>query len=523
MTHIGSIKDIIQTGSIGEENIYPGIHLLGASLLDITKLNVQALANLLFVSWSIIYLLGTYLLATVISSRRGQVLLITAFASPLVFSHFHTTIHPSYYSLFMTPLLLYFIHRRENLQTGQTANTLIIIVLSLAMVIAHPMTALFVISILLAFNIAKFLYQRIINRQEPAGKNTGIPGDLTILIMICAFFSLWYFVANDFLYIAGSIVQAYDILFLGLGETPLEEQSSRMTESGITIYQIIELFIYRYGAIFIYGIVSVIAVALTVGTFLRRKAQLEPLHFTYAIVFMLALAISVISLLAFNLERELARISRFFLMVAPLISGLVVYEFMCRGKWQMVRFRSLKIKRNVFVGLITILIVGVCTLSIFNVYGSPRTVIWNGQITRMGIDGSVWFLGHRNEAMEIVTDNVAVGRFDDFNFGAKGQPFAGTDWIPPIVSSHFGNDTTSSITDTLVTYTFWNTAGPSAYLLTSEFGRIEILYHEPSVRYSHPQYTQTDYVKLREDPKIAQIYSNNEFEVWYCILESTDE
>ena len=523
MTHIGSIKDIIQTGNIGEENIYPGVHLLGASLLDITKLNVQALANLLFVSWSIVYLLGTYLLATVITSRRGQVLLITAFACPLVFSHFHTTLHPSYYSLFLTPLLLYFIHRAENLQTGQTANILIVIILSLAMVIAHPMTAIFVISILLAFSIAKFIYCYIINRQELSGKNTGIPGDLTILIMIGAFFSLWYFVANDFLYITGSVVQAYDILFLGLGETPLEEQSGQMIESGISIYQLIEVFIHRYSAITIYGIISVIAVALTMITVLRRKAQLEPTHFTYSIVFIIALAITLFSLLAFNLEREIARISRFFLMVAPIISGLVIYEFINRGNRQAVHFLKLKISRTVFVGLITILIVGVCTLSILNIYGSPRTVVWNGQITRMGIDGSVWFLENRNESTQIVTDNVAVGRFNDFNFGANGQPFDGTDWVPPIVSSHFGHDITSSIFDTLVANTFWNTPGPSAYLVTSEFGREEILYHEPSVRRSHNQYIQTDYARLREDTAIAQIYSNNEFEVWHCILESVDE
>ena len=49
------------------------------------------------------YLLNTYLLGTVVANRRGQALLITAFACPLVFSFFHTLIHPSLLSLFIIP------------------------------------------------------------------------------------------------------------------------------------------------------------------------------------------------------------------------------------------------------------------------------------------------------------------------------------------------------------------------------------------------------------------------------------
>ncbi len=272
-----------------------------------------------------------------------------------------------------------------------------------------------------------------------------------------------------------------------------------------------------YGSIFIYFTISVIAIAITARKTISREARLEPLHFTYAVVFMIALAISAFSLLALNIEQDLTRISRFFLMVAPIISGLVIYEFVRSNRQQIVRFYGLKIRGNIFIGLITILIIGVYTLNIFNIYGSPRTATWNAQITRMGIGGSAWFIGHQNEAIQIVTDNVPVGRFNDFIFGTNGRPQDLRDWYPPNISSHFGNDTINSIMNTLDIYS------PSTYLVTSEFGRIEILYHDPSVRHSHPQYTQTDYTKLQEDPAIAQIYSNNEFEVWHCVLESTDE
>jgi len=503
LTHVGMMKDIIATGHIGIGNFYPVVHILGVSLLDVTGLSLGAVVNLLFVFWSIVYLLNMYLLVTVVTDHRGQALLITAFACPLIFSCLHTLIHPSMLSLFMVPLLLYCYHRRQKISSGKIATTLLLILLMLSITFTHPVTSLFVIALVLAFNLSRFLYQQIANRKGLALQNSAVTaGNYSVSLIMLAVFFIWYF---PYTTVQRSIKHAWDFLVYGDNMSLFTSQISTLATAEITTSQTIELFIYRYGAIFIYGIISAIATVMVLSTSLRKKTQTDPMSFTYAILFIVAFAASVFSLFGFTGEYDPVRISRLFLIIAPVVSGLAIYEFINRRYKHPFNSDRLKLWKAL-IGITTILILTAGVLSILNAYGSPRTVGGNWQVSRMEIAGTEWFGNHQDGDIIATEAGVGLRRFEDFNFGVESRPFPRAKLDPESIPSHFGYDKNSSIAET---FNFRD-----RYLLTCEAVRINIMLIPENIRDKAHQYTEEDFTRLSADSTAVQIYTNSEFEVW---------
>lgn len=502
LTHLGMMKDILITGSIGNYNFYPTVHLLGVSLLDITGLSRGAVTNLLFGFWTIIYLLNMYLLSTVVANYRGQALLITAFACPLVFSHIHVLIHPALLSLFMIPLLLYFYHKSEKSQSTRLECAVVLILLTFSIAFTHPVTCLFVIMVLLTFNLSKLLYPQIVNRKEFAlessvstSRNYNIP-----LIMLAVFF-MWYF---SYAYITGSFKKVHDFLVYGGRMSVYEGHISRLAWSGVTTSQTIELFIYRYGAMCIYLIIAGISVAILLRASLSRNTPQGSINFTYSILFIVALATSAFSLWGFTGEGEPWRIIRFTLLMVPIVSGLAIYGLV-RGDRQ--HQHKLKQKQKEIISITIILILAVSVLSIFNVYGSPRIITANWQVSKMEIDGTEWFGNHQDGDIHMAYMGSKVKRFVHLNFGVQTCPPAKrVRPHPSIIPSHFGYDGNSTIAETF-NYEDW-------YLLSCEAGRINIQLTPKNIQSKAHQYTEADFAKLSADSAVAPIYANGEFEVW---------
>ncbi len=502
MSHVGMMKDIVATGHIGETNFYPVVHLLGVSLRDITGLGYAAVTNLLFVFFSMVYLFNIYLLASVVANHRGQALLITAFACPLIFSYLHGGVFPSILSIFMLPLLLYFYHRRQKIPSEQVATILLLILLTLLITACHPVTAIFAIGAVLALNLGRVLYGRIARRKGLVPQTSrGTVKDYIAPLTSLAIFLIWILPNPLILKRLGQILN----FLTGSGIMPpfvrLEET---LGQAGLTTYQTIELFIFRYGAIFMYGIIAGIAVLIVLRMSLSRKARTDPLHFSYAVLFVVGLGASVLSLFGYTGETGPERISRFFLIVAPVVSGLVLYDLITKQRPS--NSGSLTPGRKPLIAITVILILVAVVLSTFNAYNSPRVMKTNAQVTRMEIAGPAWFGSHRVKSIAIATARLALGRYDDFNFGIESATFPRAKRYPPPIPSHFGYDKNSSIAET---FDFQD-----SYLLTSERSRMSGMHVPANVRPRVPQYTEDDFARLRADPAASQIYANSEFEVW---------
>ena len=363
------------------------------------------------------------------------------------------------------------------------------------------------LSTLLAFIISKFLFRQIANRKELVKRrNIQIPAPFRLALLMFTAFILWNVFMNDFDVVHSVLNQFVDSLFTGGPVSPFEARMGELSASGISWFQTIKLFMYRYGGLCIYAVISVIAVATVFKASWSRKERLEPIDFTYAILFTVAVVISVFSLLGQTGEERPMRIVRFIMMVAPIVSGLVIYRFIFAGGLRRVSFARLILPRNVRIISVVLVLIITSMLCVFGTYGSPRTVTFNQQISRFDLTGSEWFITHQNEDIRIATDRVAIGRFRDLLLGTEGHDTYGGDWFPPYVPSHFAYDEQDSISDVL--------GCEDTYLLTNELGRTYSLYAPQNVRGRYPQYTDEDYSRLRSDHAVIQIYSSGEFEVW---------
>ncbi len=314
---------------------------------------------------------------------------------------------------------------------------------------------------------------------------------------------MWYF---SFAFIAGSIRKVWAFLVYEQGTSTFEGTTTMMATLGIATSEIIELFIYRYGAISIYLLISVIAVIIVLRESLAKKALLERMNFTYSIQFIVALAASAYSFWGFTGEGEPWRIIRFPLMMAPIVSGLVIYRLVS-GDWRHHgKLNKLKLRGKVIISISTILILAVAALSIFSVYQSPRTGGGSWQVSRMQIAGTEWFGNHQDRDIITTTMGINLRRFEDFNFGKRTPSTKKANLDSEGIPSHFGYDGNSSIAET---FNFRD-----RYLLTNELGRIARDAIPESIRYLAHQYTEEDFAKLGADSAVAQIYANGEFEVW---------
>jgi hypothetical protein len=318
-----------------------------------------------------------------------------------------------------------------------------------------------------------------------------------------AVFFMWYL---SYASIQRSFRSVHNFLVYGSEVSLFGDQTRQLAIAALSTSQTIELIIYKYGAPVLYLLIAVIAVVMVLKWSLSKKTELESMSLTYAIQFIVALLVSAFSLFAFTGEFDPVRIARFFLVMAPIVSGLVIYRFIDKGSQQVLNTNRRKRKRGVFISLATILILTVVILSIFNVYGSPRVVRGNWQVSEMEVAGAEWFSNSHDNDIITATAGVSVRRFEDLTFG-RGYPCTGRaklDREP--IPSHFGYNGNISVAET---FDF-----EDRYLLTCERGRVAINVIPESARPKAHHYGEDDFARLMADPAVAQIYSNGEFEVW---------
>lgn len=499
-THIGMIRDILSTGYVGSDNFYPLVHIFSVLLIEVTGINILALPSILIVLWSNLFILGIYCLSKIITHSQKWALFIVAFASPLLFSHLHVLIHPSTFSLFLAPLLLYFYHKVEQHKARDVVGTSCLIVLALTIILSHPITGIFVIVMLVCFSISNVLYAKVFHNNLGYSINSNGNYMIKLVIMLAAIWFLWYF---SFSGIQNSVYHVYQVLISSEGTTLAEAQFGALMNTGLTPWQTFSLFINRYGSIFLYLFISLIAVILGFRGFIQKKVN--HIVVAYAFQFIFALGFSAFSLFGYTGEYSVVRISRFFLMISPIIIGLMFYPYV-RLELTSIHI-SQSMRKKIPMIFLAVVIIAAGSINLFNVFGSPSTSTENWQISKMENVGYVWFGMYHDNAFStsVLTSGSILKRFEAFNFGSITCPEKYHANNPTHTPSHFGYTQNYSISITL---------NSDMYLITSERGRLATMYVQENVRSFSDVYDSNDFSRLNADPFANRLYSNNEFEVW---------
>lgn len=484
-THIGWIKEILQVGHISRDNFYPIIHIFIISISDLLDVPVTAVVQFTPAFFWILYPPFMLLMARSITKNNRQAMFIAAFSFPLLFSIFQVTIHPSFLSFIFLPLLL-FAHHRRNSSERKIEMTILIIILCFLIVFFHPMTTLITVVI---FSI--FIVLNIIGNKK---NYTAI----TILLILLLSFFTWYSSHG-----AGqhALYSIYKNLFYGSDFTAATHYLSTLSMVNLSVFQSIMLFGLRYGAIIIYSFIAFLCFVI-VGKKIVFSRKIKDMEFLYS----MQLVAGFITVGAMTFGNFIAtnpiRTSRYFLMIATVLIGLIIYPLSKKYQKQKRRFT-----KYFSLSLITILLFFSSAVCIFNVFPAPVNWQPNSQFTHMNFDGSAWVVKNRDLTIQTSGDcGFNLMRMEHYINGiSKGNMRIKNENL--LTQTHFGYDMDNTTLLQIFNYS-------STYMITTENGRQAVYAFPKNVQQIATQFTIDDFNRLNSDSTTIRVYDNRELECW---------
>lgn len=487
LTHLGMMKDIIDTGHMGKENFYPIVHILGVTILYIASLSGSTLINFLFVSWTMLYITNIYLLSTSVSASKEQALLITALACPLIFSYMHTVIHPSMLAIFLLPLILHLINKSNStyINVNRGVFAALILILAFVIVFAHPVSCMYAIALLFMIPAVKIFSLKFYN-------GIRVP-ELTFYrtstAMAAAFFG-WYL---SYPLIRNCIKTVYQFLTIGheISKSLFEDQMSILSTANLSVVQFLQILGYKFGVLILYLMLSASALLLVLKKIIKGE-EINFMELLYSAFIIVGLIFSIYTLVGFTGEYEVLRVFRFFIVIAPVQIGLIIYPYIAENSFKIENYRLL---------VATILLIAV-VFSYNNTYGNQKVVEFNWQVSKMEMAGADWFINHHDNTIATAQIGVDISRLRDLILGTD-QPYKILLWRE-VVPSHFGYNTNASICDIL----------KNSYLLIGKRGLVSVNILPLNIRGKAHQYGDDDMYKLNLDDKINFIYNTGDFKIW---------
>lgn len=493
LTHLGYIKDILTTASIGVKNYYPLDHILAVAFYYVTNINVEKVVNIIPPVFFLFYVLSIYLLLNQIFKSKIEIILVLAFISMLLFSNDNLVFAPSAQSFFFLPFVLYIYFKCRNSKHSLELN-LVLLILLFFMVFFHPLTELFLILIFLILEFCLFIYQQMdgINVCEIqylcSRRSSGI------IVTSFATFFMWYF---SFTAITNDVHKVTNALFFGSENTQAKIYAELITQTQPDFYNLAKVIASNYGQIIILMIVSIFLFLYFFNIWIRssKRDELNFFHFFFLIATMIFIFLSIIFF--FNdLIINFGRFSKYTLFFSSIFVGISFSSLFNKYK--------LSISRQLFIFMsLSIILICLLYFSTFNLYLSPIIKSPNQQVTKNEITGVTWFFDHRNDNMSIQEFGISHVRYHDAIYG-RTIPTKNMNYNAiPIDHFNYTNKTS-----------FGSYERVNKYMLLTTLGRL--YYPELYPEYEkYWRFTPDDFNNFENDYTVSQIYDNRGLNVYF--------
>jgi len=486
LTHIGEIKEIILTGHFSFSNIYPAIHIFVTNLSLITNSSPELLAMLVPIFFIVFYMVSIYFLASEISLHKGQILLVVAFGSLLLFKHENEMLAPSVQCFYLLPFVLFLFFKME--KSPSHSNLIAFILILTIIPFLHPGEGtLLLVVIFICISLSNYLLRFIKNIQI---KSLFLINQKYILYSFLILFIIWFswFSFSSTFY--GTFKEILNWMIYGIGKTTAIEYSTLLEKANLSSLDFIRLFLNMFGQFVIYCSVGLIIILYLILRFMSKKHQIDLQQFIFSILFVV---FGILLFVAFfsKVWLEYGRGMRYVMFSATILNGLGLHSLFHKNKC------------SGMILIVAILIVA-ATFGVFNTYPSPAVREANSQVTRMEVSGMSWFFFHKSESIfadSLFTDQF---RFAHLILGSHNIPQnIRYNALPP---EHFGYDLKNM---------YGEYFGTDRYFVDGELSRI----FSPSV---FPEYeslwkfTPYDFYRLDHiDQSVSKVYSNGGFWVYY--------
>ena len=472
--HIGTAGEILATGYFSN-NIYPAVHLVGATISMLTGLPAIHGMIILPLFFTLLFIIFTYLLTHSVSNNNRCAILSLAVATPLLFAYFHLTPYPHALAILLFPLLFFLYFR--NLNTPSRGGSILLFSFLVMYVFIHPLIVVVMITSLFAAEVAKWVwYRRIPSAHSPLSGNAA-------LFALCSFF-LW------FAYFTGSGIPARQITQRVSQETVTTIRRAQELDPvfHLDLPHFVELTIKMYGHLAIYLACAAVACCLAI-LFLKRKEVQHRNVFLFSIVFVT----SMLSYMVMANQTGLVTMGRLFsanagIWATPVLVSVFFLLLVRPGKAGIDRgSRSGTI-------IVVLLLVLSCFIGVMSSYRSPWIYQQSWQVTHMDMAGTTWMGTHSVEGRFGYEPMGFGGRYRNPNFprhfGYARNPFAGD----------------SLYQDTYVVLT-------SRFIEANKDSALQYYMNVPWYL-GRQGFDSSDFTRFQNDPMVDKIYKNREFSVF---------
>lgn len=477
LTHLGYEKDIIVSGHLGATNYYPIDHLLCSTVNLVSLIQLTTLTTIIPQFITIFYFVSFYLLVRFLLKNESIAPALLFGFIPLYSSNASNTLvalAPYNQSFLFLPFLIYlYLKKYDN---NKIEYSLLLVFLLFSIVYFHPLNTILVIQIFIIIEVSRYIIRRF--HLEPLFSDTNNWHYGAIAIAIIAFLS-W----QSYIY-----MMTYDLKVIYnwlIGEASTTEflfLKDRIVDIDFTPLELGQLIIYSYGH---YIILFVICFLLAIYLYLFKKRKPRNVCQIFSIIslsyFLVLTVMSFASIYIFGFAR--------LLLFAAFSSILFIAS----------HFNDVVDdlnKNKKFLFLISLAIIIMTYISIYNTFFSPIVKVNNDYVMESEIDGMKSFLENRNESIKILELGISSLRFHELLYGRerlKSNLFPSQESRPP---DHFKYDKFNS-----------------SYISVSQMGRLfySSLYKGKE---SHWKFTPNDFVLLENEKGISKIYKNGCLDIY---------
>jgi hypothetical protein len=488
LTHIGFVKDIISTGSFGD-NIYPPIHILVLSLSEATGLDLMVVGMAVPIVFTALYFGGMYYVLTYLVDSREQILLGLPFVLVPILGRAHNELRPYEASVLLIPVILYLFFKSQRHPTLATRSVFVIALVST--LLYHPLGALFLVMIFVLYFVGQYA-PRVQNRYA---------APTSIASLSSAIFLVWY---SNYAGVVNRFDRVYDSLFgTSEGDAPVGAYTEAAEEASPALIDIVQTAIFQYGVHFLFFSLGFLFLGLALLLALNRSYV--PDSYTVMLGGTLFLfSFGGLFFLFFDLIVPHIRPWEIALIGGALLAGQLFSLLLYRVRW-------IRIQPTLQAGIYLLLIVAVVlvvSLSVFTVYPSPLEDDNNEQVTEMEVAGSEWITEYGNTDNGISSIEISYRRFHHAQSGLLTPRALREASTPPrfnytrnqYLGQSYGSDT---------------------YLTVTHLGRVVYPKQFPGYRQNW-QFLPSNFERLEHDSTVARIYDNGDYNQYLATTTPTE-
>lgn len=496
-SHIGWIKETLNTGQVPSSIIYPITHIYISDIILFTGLDLIFLHKIVPWIFGLLCVLFMYILTRYITSNRIAPVLAVIISCSFLFG-WYLNLTPNALSNMFFPLVLLLIFksiRKNDFRWG-----ILLLMMILLYPVFHILPAIFIglvfLTLCIPRNLSK-LRNIMLKRQiffwkkwKRVNFRLVIPFIILIIWLI-----LWISMFSEWKYTIRSIYNAISIEGSPSKGLYLMDQITYASGYG---YNIFEIIFKQLGAPFIVFILAILAFPLLWKKFFNEQKD-GALFSLYGPLGFLCMFIP--ALYFFNLGFGPLRLLFYVTMIGVILSGYFLSYFLIQSqnnnKTQLRPWPS----KIIVIALLLCLFLG----GMLNLYPSPYNLTINYQTTRTEVVGMEFFFQNREINIPLTGIFAAPGRFADILLTPNEKLLQN---LPRYLEDnkvpwHFGYDRYTSLAQSFDRDT--------NLIITLREKKTYIDYFPEIAKY---RFYNEDFIRLTIDDGINLLYSNGGFTLW---------